>query len=55
MLESLLEFRRASRAAWQAFRQGARDTMFPAGAWFAWRYYGAHRAPAVAVLLEAPS
>jgi hypothetical protein len=43
MLEQLLAFRRAHRVAWEALSRGLRDVMFPAGTWFAWRFYGAQR------------
>ena len=43
MLEELLDFRRAHRVAVEAFKRGLRDVLFPAGTWFAWRFYGASR------------
>ena len=43
MLEQLLEFRRAHRLAREAMSRGLRHIMFPAGTWFAWRFYGAQR------------
>jgi hypothetical protein len=55
MLESLLRFRRERHLAYEAFRAGQRDTRFPPGSWFPWRYFGVHRAPGVAVALAAPS
>jgi putative transposase len=55
MLDALLEFRRAHRKAWAALRRGVRTVMFPAGTWFAWRFYGAMRKPGVNEVLEAPS
>jgi hypothetical protein len=47
MLEELLDFRRAHRVALEAFRRGLRGVLFPAGTWFAWRFYGASREDAV--------
>lgn len=55
MLEELLAFRRAHRRAWEAFRQGVHDVMFPAGSWLVWRFYGGRRVFAVNKNLEAPS
>jgi hypothetical protein len=55
MLEELLEFRKSHRAAWEAFRRGLRGAVFPAGTWFAWRFYGVMRLLAVGRTLEAPS
>ena len=55
MLESLLEFREAHRKAWDAFRRGVHDVVFPAGSWMAWRFYGAKREAGVNTTLEAPS
>jgi putative transposase len=55
MLEELLAFRRAHRTAWEAMSRGVRDVLFPAGTWFAWRFYGAQRIPAINMTLEAPS
>ena len=55
MLEALLEFRRRHRVAWEAMSRGVRGVMFPAGTWFAWRFYGAMRVPAINKTLEAPS
>jgi hypothetical protein len=55
MLEALLEFRRAHRVAWEAMSGGIRDVLFPAGTWFAWRFYGAQRVEANNRTLEAPS
>ncbi|MFO0747659.1 MAG: hypothetical protein U1F43_18635 [Myxococcota bacterium] len=43
MLEQLLEFRRRHRFAWERYRAGL-EAVFPAGTWFAWRFYGAERA-----------
>ncbi|MCC6621116.1 MAG: hypothetical protein IT385_07665 [Deltaproteobacteria bacterium] len=43
MAEALLMFRRAHRAAWEAFRRGL-EVVFPAGTYKAWRWYGAERA-----------
>ena len=54
MLEALLAFRRAHRVAWEAMCRGVRDITFPAGTWFAWRFYGAQREPGVNTILEAP-
>jgi len=45
MVEALLEFRRAHRAAWEAMRRGLR-VLFPVGAYKAWRWYGASRSTA---------
>lgn len=42
LVEALLAFRRAHRAAWEAFRRGVEVT-FPAGTYKAWRWYGAER------------
>ena len=42
MLQALLEFRAQHRAAMRLMRAGL-DTIFPAGTWTAWRYYGARR------------
>ncbi|MCC6624544.1 MAG: hypothetical protein IT385_25070 [Deltaproteobacteria bacterium] len=42
MVEALLAFRRAHRAAWEALRRGLEVT-FPAGTYKAWRWYGASR------------
>jgi hypothetical protein len=55
MLASLLAFRKARLEAWQRFRSGLHDTLFPPGTWFSWRFYGARREPGVAVPLAAPS
>lgn len=55
MLESLLRFRRERHLAYEAFRAGQRDTLFPPGSWFPWRHFGVHREPGVAVALAAPS
>ena len=55
MLESLLAFRAAHRKAWNAFRRGVHDVVFPAGSWKAWRFYGAKREVGVNTTLEAPS
>ena len=55
MLESVLAFRAAHRKAWNAFRRGVYETMFPAGTWKAWRFYGAQREAGVSEVLEAPS
>ncbi|HRE90940.1 MAG TPA: hypothetical protein PK095_17595, partial [Myxococcota bacterium] len=54
MLEELLAFRRAHRVAWVAMNRGRRET-FPAGTWFACRFYGALRFDAFNRTLEAPS
>jgi len=43
LLERLRHFRELHRAAWEAFMAGVRDVVFPAGTWFAWRFYGAMR------------
>jgi len=55
MLEQLVAFRKAHRIAWEALSRGFRDVVFPAGTWFAWRFYGAQRVSAVNSTLEAPS
>lgn len=55
MLEALLEFRRKHRVAREAMSRGVRSVMFRAGTWFAWRFYGAMRVPAINKPLEAPS
>ena len=55
MLEQLLAFRKAHRLAWEALSRGLRGVIFPAGTWFAWRFYGAQRADGVNRTLEAPS
>lgn len=55
MLEGLLAFRKAHRIAWEALSRGLRDVVFPAGTWFAWRFYGAERVPEVNRAFEAPS
>ncbi|HRE87859.1 MAG TPA: hypothetical protein PK095_01855 [Myxococcota bacterium] len=55
MLEQLVAFRKAHRVALEALRRGFRGVLFPAGTWFAWRFYGALRAPGVNRTLEAPS
>jgi hypothetical protein len=55
LLEQLLKFRRAHRVAWEALSRGFREVMFPAGTWFAWRFYGAQRKPGVNQAFEAPS
>jgi hypothetical protein len=47
MLDALVAFREAHRAAWLLFRQGL-EVVFPAGTWVAWRYYGARRESSVA-------
>ena len=55
MLEELVAFRRAHCAARLAFKRGLRAILFPAGTWFAWRYYGVLRHFGVNRTLEAPS
>jgi putative transposase len=55
MLASLLDFRKARLEAWHRFRRGLRDTLFPPGTWFAWRFYGARREVGEAAPLAAPS
>jgi hypothetical protein len=55
MLEALLAFHKAHRKAWRAFARGVYETMFPAGSWMAWRFYGAKRVSAVNTTFEAPS
>lgn len=45
MVEALVDFRRAHRAAWEAMRSGLR-VLFPVGAYKAWRWYGASRSTA---------
>lgn len=55
MLEQLLAFRRAHRRAWLALRRGVRYVVFPAGAWFAWRFYGALRLAGDNLIMKAPS
>jgi hypothetical protein len=55
MLDALLAFRAAHRKAWEAFSRGLHSVVFPAGSWFAWRFYGAKRTPGVNDVLEAPS
>lgn len=54
MLAAVLEFRQMHRAAWEAFRRGAYEAMFPSGSWFAWRFYGARRTQGLGAF-EAPS
>ncbi len=55
MLEGLVAWRKAHRKAWEAFRRGVYEAMFPAGSWMAWRFYGAKREAGVSEVLEAPS
>jgi putative transposase len=45
MVEALADFRRAHREAWEALRRGV-SVLFPAGAYKAWRWYGASRSTA---------
>lgn len=55
MLEALRAFLKAHREAWEAFRRGAYEREFPAGTWFAWRFYGARRGEGSGVFREAPT